>query len=160
MVDATGVDTPGDLAEPEIRADDVRVASADEGIGILITSSPRPVLSPRDKTARVAEAQAGPAAGAGADVGTDVEDVQLASYEPAKVIQPGQYAPDGPRFVQATSPQPETQELAQALIHDMGEESRGGGDTVETASKFAQTTKPQPEPANWPGSSLRTARKR
>lgn len=140
-VDATGVDTPKGPAEPEIRADDVRVASADEGIGILITSSPRPVLSPRDKTARVAEAQAGPAAGAGADV----EHVQLASYEPAKVIQPGQYSSDGPRFVQATSPQPETQELAQALIHDMGEESRAGGDTVDTASKFARTTRPQPE---------------
>ncbi|WP_240473696.1 D-alanyl-D-alanine carboxypeptidase family protein [Thioclava pacifica] len=140
-------------------AEDIVVAEAGTvGIGADITASPRPMPAPRPvmmaaatqslpaavtKATPLAQAQASDAAArtevAEADTSIEPSDIQLASYEPQAD------APSGPKFIQSTEPQPETQELAQARALDVGDESLAEGDAVPPTPSFLQSTEPQPE---------------
>jgi D-alanyl-D-alanine carboxypeptidase len=153
---ALETDAPGEAAADAPDAEDIVVAEAGTvGIGTDIIASPRPMPAPRPvmiaeatqslpaavtKATPLAQAQASDAAArAEADAAAEPSDIQLASYEPQAD------APSGPKFIQSTEPQPETQELAQARTLDLGDESLAEGDAVPPTPGFLQVTAPQPE---------------
>ncbi|KEP70240.1 D-Ala-D-Ala carboxypeptidase [Thioclava dalianensis] len=148
QVDDSVTDTPEDVAENDASpADTTVVADAGQvGIGADITASPRPLPSPRAiQVAEVKKAQPAEVTGAtplAQAAKSDAEaatpsDIQLASYDPEGTSDAA--APSGPKFVQSTQPQPETEELAKARAMDLSERSPG-------AAAQAITNKPEATP--------------